>query len=262
MALLSEILPQLERMFPSQWAAEWDNPGFQTGRKNLQIRKILLSLDITEATVDEALRLSASLIISHHPLFFKPLKKIDDQSFPASILHKLIQHDIAAVSLHTNLDFRYYDCMGKTIGLRKIRPLGKIPGKIPLAAGCTGILPQKLELRAFCELLHKKFSLPFLHVIGEAKQGIRTVSAFAGSGSGFLTLSKDSDVTVTSEIGYHEALKITEEKRTVIDIGHFPSERPYLGELRKDLSRNLSKLGISIHISETTKNPIKGVQYE
>jgi len=95
----------MEEWAPKQIAWERDNVGLQTGKLNSKVRNILVALSLTESVVKEAIRLKSELIITHHPLIFQPLKKIDETERVGKLISLLIKNDIALYSAHTNLDF-------------------------------------------------------------------------------------------------------------------------------------------------------------
>ncbi|GAB4287807.1 MAG: Nif3-like dinuclear metal center hexameric protein [Ignavibacteriaceae bacterium] len=102
----NELIKHIEEWVPLQISWEKDNSGFQVGSRNQKIRNVLLALELTPAVIKEAVKLNCNLIITHHPLLFHPLKKIDIDNHPvAGMVHQLIKNDIALYSAHTNLDF-------------------------------------------------------------------------------------------------------------------------------------------------------------
>ncbi len=101
-----EIIKYLEQWAPKETAWEKDNVGLQVGSSERDIKNILLCLDVTPPVIDEAIKKSCNLIISHHPLLFHPIKKIStDKDYRSRIIEKLIRNDITLYSTHTNLDF-------------------------------------------------------------------------------------------------------------------------------------------------------------
>jgi dinuclear metal center YbgI/SA1388 family protein len=120
----SEIIKNLEDWIPKEIAWQKDNVGLQIGSPEREINNILLCLDLTSNVIDEAIKKSCNLIISHHPLFFHPLKRIDLQKDKNSkLVEKLIKNDINLYSEHTNLDFTRDGVsfeLAKTLGLKNI----------------------------------------------------------------------------------------------------------------------------------------------
>ncbi len=264
MAQLTDIIQMIERIIPSQWAAKWDNPGLQTGEKSSQVKRILFSLDITSETVQEAIKTKTNLIISHHPLIFTPIKSVTDQGYPQNVIYNLIKNNIASFALHTNLDLFFFRKIGKILPLIKITPLEKIPisSQTDLSFGCKALLKKTVSLQSLCKILHDKLNVPFLTYVGSKDKKIKTLAYCPGTGTSFLEKTKELDVTITSDIKYHDAVKINEDKRAVIDIGHFHSELFYMNELYHLLKEKTAGMGITLILSKTMNNPIKGVVYE
>ena len=101
-----KIIKIIEDWAPKSIAWEKDNVGLQVGSLRREVKNILLCLDVDEKVVDEAVKKNCNLIISHHPLLFKSLKRIDTEKDKTSrILEKLIKKEITLYSAHTNLDF-------------------------------------------------------------------------------------------------------------------------------------------------------------
>ncbi|GEA17308.1 MAG: hypothetical protein PWR22_2338 [Moorella sp. (in: firmicutes)] len=103
-ARCSEIIAVMEALAPPELAAEWDNVGLMLGSPEAEVRRILVCLDVTMAVAAEAAARGANLIISHHPLFFRPLKSLRFDKAPGDLVRRLIQDNIMVYSAHTNLD--------------------------------------------------------------------------------------------------------------------------------------------------------------
>lgn len=100
MTIVNDIYKAVDKIAPFKLAEKWDNSGLLVGNKNNTVTKVMLCLDITNEIVDEAVKKGANVLISHHPVIFNPLKRIDTNS----LVSKLIKHDISAICAHTNLD--------------------------------------------------------------------------------------------------------------------------------------------------------------
>ncbi len=97
--IVQDILDIMQKAAPEGLAMQWDNPGLQVGERSWKVKKILLTLDVTHGAVEKAIREKVDCIISHHPLIFKPLKSLTNET-----LLSLAWHRIAVYSSHTNLD--------------------------------------------------------------------------------------------------------------------------------------------------------------
>lgn len=99
-----DIFKLMEKWAPKDLAYDWDNVGLQIGSTKTETKKIMITLDVVESVVDEAIKQDVNLIIAHHPLLFKPIHTIDYDSFKGKVIQKLIKHDITVYAAHTNLD--------------------------------------------------------------------------------------------------------------------------------------------------------------
>jgi len=127
-ARLADVIGLLNRFFPPDLAEDWDNVGLQVGDPKTKIDTILVCLDAEEISLKEAQRHNAQLIISHHPLIFKPLERLSPTDSTGRILFDAIRNDIAIVCAHTNLDRAadgLNDWLGERLGLADTTPLEK-----------------------------------------------------------------------------------------------------------------------------------------
>ena len=149
---LRDIIKQLDKDFPFNWAMEWDNIGLLVGDMEADINKVFLNLDVTDEAVAEASLWGADLILTHHPLLFSPARTVTEQDFIGRRIRRLIKEDINYIAMHTNfdiakmadlnaadlqlldpriLDVTGEDASGNPVGLGRV---GEVP-EMSLAAG-------------------------------------------------------------------------------------------------------------------------------
>jgi dinuclear metal center YbgI/SA1388 family protein len=104
MTFIKEILAELEKLAPLPYQEDYDNAGLLVGSPDTEVTGVLFTLDITEDIVDEAIRKHCNLIVAHHPIIFKGLKKLNGQNYVERTVIKAIKNDIALYATHTNLD--------------------------------------------------------------------------------------------------------------------------------------------------------------
>ena len=104
MMICREIIKEIEARFPKHYAMEWDNVGLQVGRSDKEVKRIYLALDATDEVIEEAADWGADMLITHHPMIFKAMKKINDEDFIGRRVLKLIRDDISYYAMHTNYD--------------------------------------------------------------------------------------------------------------------------------------------------------------
>src|SRR6476661_7642658 len=101
---ISAILSVLEKIAPLSLQEDYDNAGLITGNRNSECKGVLLSLDATEQIIDEAIEKNCNLVIAHHPIVFRGLKKLNGNNYVERTVIKAIKNDIAVYAIHTNLD--------------------------------------------------------------------------------------------------------------------------------------------------------------
>ena len=100
----SEIIERLENLSPLSFAEDWDNIGLLAGRRDKEVKSIYIALDATDEVIEDAIRQEADMLLTHHPLIFTKLNRIDTDHFIGRRLFKLIQNDISYYAMHTNFD--------------------------------------------------------------------------------------------------------------------------------------------------------------
>ena len=123
---VSDILSYITDIAPLHWQENYDNSGLLLGDANALVHKVLLTLDVTEKVIDEAIENSFHLIISHHPLIFKGLKNILNDNTIGRIITKAIKNDISIAAMHTNLDNSYLGvnrALAEKLGLKDLQIL-------------------------------------------------------------------------------------------------------------------------------------------
>lgn len=227
---VKQVLDFLNRFAPPSLAEDWDNVGLQLGSLDAEVKGILVALDVTEAVLEEARKLKANLLITHHPLIFKPFKNLDDSKVSQRLAKKAIQYDIHILSFHTNLDSTRQglnDHLAEKLKLQQVAPM--IPSKDPkypqAGMGRIGLLPP-LSFSDFLDHLSLSLQLKYFRFVGHPQTPISTVAVVTGSGGDYFAeaKAKGADVLVTGDIKYHAALDATAEGICMVDIGHFPGE--------------------------------------
>lgn len=121
-----EIIKTLEIWAPKSFAYDWDNVGLQVGSLNKPVQNVMVTLDVVESVVDEAVEKKVDLIIAHHPLLFVKLHQINVDTPKGRIVQKLLKHDITVYAAHTNLDVAeggVNDVMADLLDVKNRRPL-------------------------------------------------------------------------------------------------------------------------------------------
>lgn len=247
---IKEALDALELFAPLPLQESYDNAGLQVGLTEADVSGVLLCLDVTEDVVDAAVRKGCNLIVSHHPLLFRGLKQISDATYVQRIVWKAIQHNIAIISMHTNLDNAtggVNHCIADKLGLKDISFLaeqrtiadphnGQTPAsQLNGGSGIIGSLTHPMSAEAFIQHVKDVFDLKCCMTNQPLKRDICRVAVCGGAGSFLLSeaIKSGADAFITGEMHYHEYFG-TEQKLQILIIGHHESEQ-YTTELLADL---------------------------
>lgn len=249
---ISDIYQSLKMAFPLELAEHDDNCGFLFGDLNRTCKRILISLDITDEVIEEAKRIEAELIVSHHPLFFKnSLSKITVDNPLGRKITALAKADISVISMHTNADSAsggVNDVLAELCGLSQIQNLGGGDSKM---LGRIGNLADPVDFRTYATNVKKILGAKRVKILQAADTGIvKRVAVGGGSCGMFIPLAKEmgADTMITSDIRYHQLQDAQARKINLIDVGHFESENPICQKFRKVLSERFE--GLDIIISE------------
>ena len=257
MNTVSMITEKLEQLAPKAAACDWDNPGLLVGRSDREVSRIYVALDASCAVVDAAIDAGCDLIVTHHPIIFRGLKAINDQSALGLKLLDLIRNDVSVFSMHTNFDScpgGMADIVCAALGLRKtglMEPTGFLPENAQNGAaeglqlrvvetegdvnpdaygiGFTAELPELLSAAELAARVKACFGLPFVQYY-DAGMPIRRIACCPGSGRGELkeVLSLGVDAFLSGDMGHHEGLDLCEEGISLLDAGHYGLEHIFV----------------------------------
>ena len=251
---LQQILDALEEEAPSRLAESWDNPGLQIGGRSDPVERILLSLDPSLEAVRKAADIEAQLLLSHHPLLFKPLSSIDRNRYPGNIVYEAVKTGVALVSAHTNLDAALggiNDQLAVLLGLGNVRSLGGGEGDpSEPGLGRIGTLHAPRLLGDLARDVRAALQAPVAGIVGPSNRSVQEVAVVGGSG-GSLVSEADragADVLVTGDLGHHDALTASCLGLAVIDAGHFHTEKAALEGFSRTLSSRLRARGWAVEV--------------
>ncbi len=252
MIKVKDVYDFLDCIAPFETALSFDNCGIIAGNEKDDVSKILVALDITPEVIEEAKALGANLIISHHPVIFKPLKQIDFKS-PISALCKL---GINAICAHTNLDIAKNGVnfqLASKLKLNNLSPLTYEEGK-PM--GLTGDLEVHLSCKDFAKYVKENLSCDGVRYT-DSKKEILKVAVCSGSGGEFVQQAAEShaDAFVTGEIKHSHIIQANRENLMIVDAGHFKTENVIVKPLTDIISEKFSN--IPVYSSNTCTDKIK-----
>ena len=235
MVSAKEIYDYLDTIAPFDTAMDFDNAGLLVGDEQTVSNKVLVALDATSAVIREAARLNASIVITHHPIIFDPLRVLDSRSAP----YLAALYGITVVSAHTNLDIAVggvNDTLAEAIGVIPCQRFDK-------DCALLGELEKEMTCRALAAHLKERLRLPGLRYadmgvsLGNKEWPIRRVLVSCGAGGSNvpLAIKCGARAIVTGEIKHHQILLAQDYDIAVLDLGHFGSEDCIIPKLVRQL---------------------------
>ncbi len=228
---VSEILSYITEVAPLHWQESYDNSGLLVGDANALVDKALLTLDVTEKVIDEAIENSFHLIISHHPLIFKGLKNILTDNTIGRIITKAIKNDISIAAMHTNLDNSYHGVnrvLAENLGLEDLQILHQNDSEddAQIGSGMIGVLEKEMSENEFLAFVKERLDVPALRHSELLGRPVRRVALCGGSGSFLINDAKrcKADVYLTADVKYHDFFDADNEI-LIVDAGHFETEQ-------------------------------------
>ncbi len=248
MSKVIDFYRYIDSIAPFETQESWDNSGFLVGNGENEVTKVLLALDVTEPVLNEAEKIGAELIISHHPVIFGSLKEFH----PKNIAFLAAEKGIAIISAHTCLDIAnggVNDCLAAVLGLKNIVKVDDGEGLMRM-----GELETPLECKEFVKYIAEKLNVGGIKYTPTEKM-IKNVAVCGGSGGDLYTaaISAGADAYVTSNIKHNLFIEMRRDKFCVLDAGHFCTENTVIEPLAKKLSENFADT--EIVVSEVSEDP-------
>ena len=218
-----EIIESLEQKYAPDFAESWDNVGLLVGDKEKEVHKIFLALDVTDESLEMAIKEQADMIITHHPLIFSAMKKVTTDNFIGRRIIKMIQHDISYYAMHTNFDILgMADLSADFLNLkdREILEVTYSDANRTEGLGRVGNLAQKMSLKECADFVKTQLKLPSVTVYGDLEKEV---------------LKHQADVYVTGDADYHFAIDAVAQDVCIIDAGHYGTEYIFMDYMEKEL---------------------------
>lgn len=256
--LLSQVAQALERYAPLPLQESYDNAGLQIGlTETVEVSGALLCVDVSEDVIDEAVAAGCNLVVAHHPLLFRPLRRIDQNNAVARIAVKAIKAGVAVYAAHTNLDNAPDGVcheMARVLRLENVGFLAPVAGGEG-GSGVIGSLPEPMAPLDFLKWTKARFATPCIMHNALPEREIARVAVCGGAGD-FLTdkaVAAGADAFITGEMGYHRFMGYEGEILTAA-IGHYQSERCTVDLFARLLAAALP--GLRLVKSVKSQNPV------
>ncbi|MFV0401307.1 MAG: Nif3-like dinuclear metal center hexameric protein [Oscillospiraceae bacterium] len=246
MLTIRDCYEAIDSFAPFATAEEWDNVGVLVGAPGDTVHRILLALDATAATIAEAKEKRCNLMITHHPVIFRPVSRFSS-SDPAYLLAAA---KTGLIATHTNLDIAAGGVNETLFHRLGLRPDSMEQSGFVL----TGELPVYMTWEGFAGHVKAALNAPGVQLLPGGAKDIRKVALCAGAGGEFIpdAAALGADVFVTGEAKYHELLEAPARGIGVVSAGHFYTENIVLGSLRQMLLERLP--GVEILLSDVVSD--------
>ena len=246
-----KVIEILEKQSPKSYACYWDNVGLLVGREDKEIQKIYIALDATDEAIEEAIANGADMLLTHHPMIFKGMKRVTQEDFIGRRIIRLIQNDMVYYAMHTNFDVMgMADLAADYLGISDTRVLEitSVSETGEEGIGRYGSLKKEMTVRECCEEVKQAFSLENVKVFGDLERKVKTAAISPGSGRSVISnaLQAGVDVLITGDIDHHEGIDAVAQKLTVIDAGHYGVEHIFIPYMEQYLKREAKELEIAV----------------
>ena len=254
---IREVVASIEQFAPLSLQESYDNAGLIVGRLDDELRGgVLLAVDVTREVLDEAVRLGCGMVISHHPIIFHPLKRLNSASETERCVELAIKHDIALYASHTNLDSAPGGMswrLGEMLGLTAMEVLE--PSSDGAGFGVVGELVEPLGVEEFFAMIRERLGVKVVRHSKVVCEAVSHVAVCTGAGGSCMEAARKSgcDVYVTADLRYNDFFAPAEEF-IVADIGHFESEFCAIDILFDILSKKF--INFALHNIACSKNPV------
>ena len=236
----NEIIENLNKEYPLSAAEEWDNVGLLVGKRDAEVSRVLVALDASDEVVDQAVEQKVQLIVTHHPLIFGSIKKINTDSFTGSRIIKLIENGISCCAMHTNFDiYGMADLNAVQLELCGSEVLSYTEEE--KGFGKVGTLKEPMKYYDYAALLKKKLGISDIRCYGEGNPVVSRIAVCSGSGKSFIdeALMAGADVLVTGDVDYHTGTDAFAKGIRIIDAGHFGTEQGFIEYVTAELKQKL-----------------------
>ena len=238
---VKELYQKFAEAIPEHLREPWDNDGVMCcADGSSEVYRVLVSLDVTEEIVDYAIERGFDLIVSHHPLIFKPIASLDEENHISRKLIKLVCSGISVFSFHTRADKLVggvNDRLADILGMRDVAPFGE--GDL----GRIGTIEESMDLQDFAYRVKQLCGSDVIRY-ADGFSDVHTVAIVGGDGKGYVKAAIDAgaDTYISGRIGYNVMEEAAEMGINLIEAGHYFTEQhitEFFRELLIDFDPNL-----------------------
>ena len=255
---LTSAVDVFEELWPTHLAEEWDVVGLVSGSPSQEIKKVLITVDVTSEVVEYAKEVGADLIFAHHPMLLRGVTSIAEDTAKGHVLAELVRSNIAVYSAHTNADSVESGTsavIAKALGLKGNKPLQPLTNS-QQGIGQIGNLVSPITLGELANRLNEILppTATGVRVAGDFDREVTRIALCAGAGDSYslMALDQGAEVFITSDLKHHNSQEILELAKArgvefaLIDISHWAAEFVWLETAKKELEQALPEVGFEV----------------
>lgn len=253
-----DITNAIEEFAPLGIQEDWDNSGLTIGSHDDEVHKVLVGFDCTPELIDEAVECGADMVVTHHPLIFKGLKKISPDDIVGLTVMKAIRAGIAVYGAHTTADkvlAGVSGAMAARLGLENVRILDDDGEGTGL--GVVGDFAEPMSASDAVKYVKDKFGLKMVRCSRLIDKPVGRVAMCGGSGGSLIGAAETAgaQLYLSGDISYHNFF--TDNDFMIMDIGHFESESDIVGILFSVIRKKFPNFAIRISAGLPESNPVQ-----
>lgn len=245
----NDVMKVLEAHSPLGMAKDWDNVGLIAGRREKEVQSVCLAVDATDEVIETAIEEKADMLLTHHPLIFRSIKRVNTDDFIGRRLVKLLQNDITYVAMHTNFDVcGMADAAADKIGMKDTAVLdvtfeedGRTEG-----IGRIGSFDCPMTARECALKVKEAYGLSAVRLFGAPEKRIVKAALCPGSGKSVIdtAIALSADVLITGDIDHHEGIDAVAQGMNIIDAGHYGIEKIFVNYMETFFQKQLPSLRV------------------
>ena len=253
---VGDIIAAIEQFAPLSIQEGWDNSGLSIGSPEDEVHGVLVGFDCTAELIDEAVAAGCDMVVTHHPLIFKGLKRIQGGDPVSDAVIRAVRAGVAVYAAHTTADKVIAGVSGAMARRLELRDITLMEDEGGFGLGAVGTLPRPMTGEEAITYVKDKFGLRAVRVSRPVAR-VEKVAMCGGSGASEIDAARASgaQLYISGDISYHHFF--TPEDFMVMDIGHFESEVDIVGILCKVISEKFPTFAVRISDRLGRSNPVR-----
>lgn len=261
---VASLYAAIDAVWPFSLAESWDQVGLVVGDFERDTERVLLVVDVTDSTVEEAVSGGYDAIVAHHPLLLRGITSVSESTSKGSLLARLIRANCSVIAAHTNADKPAHGVaavLASQLGLQSIQPIERDPFDAASGIGRVGMLETPISVMELADRLDALLpaTTSGIRIAGPADRSVQRIALCPGAGDSLLEHPEvlAADAYITADLRHHPASESRELSETLghgpvlLDVSHWASEWPWLAEAASILERELPDVEFVVSTTRT-----------